>query len=347
MEKNNMSKKLSVRPRRLRASEAMRRLVRETHLNTDALIMPYFVTEGEGVREPIESMPGQFRFSVDTLIRELKETSELGVRAILIFGVPGEKDTKATSAFSRGGITQRAVSAVKENFPDLLVITDVCLCAFMSHGHCGVINEKGEIDNDASLEILAEVALSHARAGADMVAPSDMMDGRIHAIRAALDAQGFENTSIMSYAAKYASAFYGPFRDAAHSAPASEGKIPSDRKTYQMDPANRLEALREMELDLSEGADILMVKPALAYLDIIRDAREAFRVPLAAYAVSGEYSMIKAAAERGMLDEKSAVLEAMISLKRAGADILITYHAKDIARWIRSSSREAAAFGTF
>ncbi len=324
----------------MRKSEAVRRLIRETRFSLDQLVMPYFVGEGRLVKEPIESMPGQFRFSIDTLLSELEELTGLGVNTILLFGISDKKDEKAASACAKDGIVQKAVRQIKERFKDLLVITDVCLCAYTSHGHCGMMNAKGEVDNDASLKVLAKTALSHAEAGADIVAPSDMMDGRIRAIRETLDQNGFESVAILSYAAKYASAFYGPFRDAAHSAPNFEGAqtpVPSDRKTYQMDPANIQEALREIGMDIQEGADIVMVKPALAYLDVIREASKKFHFPLAAYAVSGEYAMIKAAAERGVLDEKNAVLEVMTSLIRAGARILITYHARQIAEWAKET----------
>lgn len=316
------------RPRRTRESEAMRRLVRETRLSLDQLIMPYFVKNGRSIKEEIESMPGQYRFSPDMLMAELEGLKHSGVQSILLFGLPDAKDEKATGAWSADGIVQKTVREIKTRFKDLLVITDVCLCAYMSHGHCGILNAQGSVENDASLKILAETALSHARAGADMVAPSDMMDGRVRAIREALDKNGFTNTPILSYAAKYASSFYGPFRDAAHSAPSS-----GDRKSYQMDPANREEALREIAMDIQEGADMVMVKPALAYLDIIREASSAFHFPMAAYAVSGEYSMVKAAVEKGYADEKKLVLEMMTSLARAGAQVIITYHAKQIAQW--------------
>lgn len=319
-----------VRGRRTRASEALRRLVRETRFSLDQLVMPYFVRHGRNVKEAIASMEGQFRFSPDTLLPEIEELYSLGVRAILLFGLPDIKDAKASEAWSQEGIVQQAVCGIKKQFPDLLIITDVCLCAYMDHGHCGILNSKGEIENDASLKILADTALSHAQAGADMAAPSDMMDGRIAAIRNLLDQRGFQNLPIMSYAAKYASVFYGPFRDAAHSAPSC-----GDRKSYQMDPANRAEALREMAMDIAEGADILMVKPALPYLDVIREATAALQFPIAAYAVSGEYAMIKAAVRSGYLDEKKAVAEVMTSLARAGAQIFITYHAKDLAQWSR------------
>jgi porphobilinogen synthase len=319
------------RPRRLRQSDAMRRLVRETRLSLDQFVMPYFIKSGRNIKEEIESMPGQYRFSIDMLLTELEELVQGGVRAILLFGLPDSKDEKASSAWAKDGVIQNAVREIKKNFKDLLIITDVCLCAYMSHGHCGVLSAQGEIENDPSLKILAETALSHAQAGADIVAPSDMMDGRVRTIREKLDQNGFQNTAIMSYAAKYASAFYGPFRDAAHSAPSS-----GDRKSYQMDPANRDEALREMAQDIQEGADILMVKPALAYLDVIREAASNFRYPIAAYAVSGEYSMIKAAAEKGLLDEKRTVIETLTSLARAGSQILITYHAKQFSQWVQA-----------
>ncbi len=333
----------------MRKSEAMRRLVRETRFSLDQLVMPYVVCEGISVKESIESMPGQFRFSIDTLLSELEELMSLGVSAILFFGIPNQKDEKATSAWAKDGIVQKAVRQIKEQFKDLLVITDVCLCAYTSHGHCGVLRTVPgtyerylvpfQIENDASLKILAKVALSHAEAGADIVAPSDMMDGRVRAIRETLDQNGFESVAILSYAAKYASAFYGPFRDAVHSAPAPTASIhsPVDRKTYQMDPANLNEALREIAMDIQEGADIVMVKPALAYLDVIREASREFYFPLAAYAVSGEYAMIKAACEKGMIDERSIVREIMTSLARAGAQVLITYHAKQIAEWEKES----------
>lgn len=318
----------SYRPRRSRESEAMRRLVRETRLSLDQFVMPYFVKNGRNIKEEIESMPGQFRFSPDTLMRELEELTHSGVQAILLFGLPDTKDEKASGAWSEDGIIQKTVRDIKARFKDLLVITDVCLCAYMTHGHCGVLNAQGKIENDASLKILADTALSHAKAGADIVAPSDMMDGRVRAIRETLDRNGFTNTPILSYAAKYASAFYGPFRDAAHSAPAA-----GDRKSYQMDPANREEALREIAMDIEEGADMVMVKPALAYLDILREASSTFHFPMAAYAVSGEYAMVKAAAEKGYADEKKLVLELMTSLARAGAQVIISYHSKQIAQW--------------
>lgn len=320
----------------MRQSEALRRLVRETRLSLDQLVMPYFVREGTSVKEEIESMPGQYRFSPDTLLQEIEELQESGVQSILLFGIPreSEKDEKATAAWSQEGVVQKTVQTLKRRFPELLVITDVCLCAYTSHGHCGLINVHGQVENDASLNILADVARSHADVGADMVAPSDMMDGRIRAIRQKLDTNGFQNLPILSYSAKYASAFYGPFRDAAHSAPQG---ILEDRKSYQMDPANRKEALREIALDIQEGADMVMVKPALAYLDVIQEVAATFHFPLAAYSVSGEYAMIKTAHEKGILDEKRAVLEIMLALARAGAGTLITYHAKQIALWNKES----------
>lgn len=325
---NNPGKFPEVRPRRLRQSAALRRLVRETSVSADQLVMPYFVRAGRGVKEAIDAMPGQFRFSPDTLMSELEDLQDKGVRSVLLFGLPDEKDARGSQAASSEGIIPKTVREIKKNFRDLLVITDVCLCAYTDHGHCGIISGE-EIDNDATLPLLAEMALSHAEAGADIIAPSDMMDGRIQAVRRALDQKGFTNTAIMSYAAKYASAFYGPFRDAAHSAPSF-----GDRASYQMDPANLQEAMRELAHDAAEGADILMIKPALAYLDVIREAARNFSLPLAAYSVSGEYSMIKAAAEKGMLDEKRAVLETASAMTRAGARILITYYAKQLAEWI-------------
>lgn len=317
------------RGRRLRASQAIRRLVRETRLSADQLVMPYFVKEGRGIREAVEAMPGQFRFSIDTLLTELEGLRKSGVNSILLFGLPEKKDAQGSSAFAAVGVIPQAVRAIKKSFPELLVITDVCLCAYTDHGHCGLLNSRGEIENDSSLKNISLMALAHAEAGADIVAPSDMMDGRISSIRKKLDEKGFLNTAIMSYSVKYASAFYGPFRDAAHSASSS-----GDRKTYQMDSANIQESLREMATDIHEGADILMVKPALAYLDIIKEAAGKFPYPIAAYSVSGEYSMIKAAAEKGLLDEKKIVLETALSMVRAGANIIITYYARQIAEWL-------------
>jgi len=313
------------RMRRLRRSETLRRLSRETRLSRDDLILPLFTVEGRGVREPVASMPGVHRFSVDRLVEECKRVFDLGIPAVILFGIPREKDAVGSGADAPDGIVQRAVSAVKSALPDLCVMTDVCLCEYTDHGHCGIV-EGEEVCNDPSVERLAATALSHARAGADVVAPSDMMDGRVAAIRRLLDASGFEQVPILSYAAKFASAFYGPFRDAAESAPSF-----GDRRAYQMDPPNRREALREMRLDLEEGADALMVKPALAYLDVLADARREFDVPLAAYHVSGEYAMIHAAAQRGWLDGERAMHEALIAIKRAGADWILSYAAADIA----------------
>jgi porphobilinogen synthase len=313
------------RPRRLRKNENFRRLLRETALSVNDLVYPLFVVEGKGVKKPINSMPGNFQLSIDNLVREVEKTKELGIPAVLLFGIPDKKDEVASGAFARDGIVQRAVRRIKEKVPDILVITDVCLCEYTNHGHCGMI-EKGEVDNDSTLEVLAETALSHAKAGADMVAPSAMMDGQIGAIRETLDEAGYETLPVMAYAAKYASCFYGPFREAAESTPQY-----GDRKSYQMDPANSDEAIREMNLDVEEGADILMVKPALPYLDIIRRAKEEFDLPVAAYNVSGEFSMIKAAANLGWLDGEKAMMESLISIKRAGADIIITYFAQEVA----------------
>ncbi len=323
---------VTFRPRRLREKPLLRRMVRETALSADNLVYPLFVVHGRGVREPIGSMPGQFRISIDELLNEAKDAASLGIPAILLFGVPAEKDLRASEAYAEDGIVQQAVRAVKDRVPDLLVITDVCLCQYTSHGHCGVV-EDGAVRNDPTLELLARVAVSHAEAGADMVAPSDMMDGRVGAIREALDEAACADTPIMAYSAKYASAFYGPFREAADSAPQF-----GDRRAYQMDPANGVEAMREIALDIDEGADIVMVKPALPYLDIISRAKSEFGLPLAAYSVSGEYAMIKAAGQLGWLDEKRAMLEALTAIRRAGADIVITYFAKDAARLLEQGS---------
>jgi len=317
---------LLFRPRRLRRREALRKMVRETCLRREDLIYPMFVAPGKGVREEVGSMPGVLRFSPDLLAEEAKSVAGLGIPAVLLFGLPQRKDDTGSEASSPKGAVQQAVRRLKKEVPDLVVITDACLCGYTSHGHCGIIS-RGEIDNDATLEILAQVAVSHAEAGADIVAPSDMMDGRIAAIREALDERGFEMTAILSYAVKYASSFYGPFREAAHSAPQF-----GDRKSYQMDPANAREALREAMLDVEEGADILMVKPALPYLDILAHLRQEFNLPLAAYQVSGEYSMIKAAAQKGWLNEEAVMLESLTSIKRAGADLILTYFAKDVAK---------------
>ena len=314
------------RPRRLRESPLIRRMVRETRLGVDNLILPLFAVHGRGVREPISSMPGVFRLSLDELAKEAKDAASMGIPAILLFGVPASKDPRGSEAYAEDGIVQQAVRAVKDVVPDLLVATDVCLCQYTSHGHCGVV-EGGTVRNDPTLELLARVAVSHAEAGADLVAPSDMMDGRVGAIREALDESSFTDTPIMAYSAKYASSFYGPFRDAADSAPQF-----GDRRSYQMDPANSAEAMREIALDLDEGADIVMVKPALPYLDIISRAKTEFGVPLAAYSVSGEYAMIRAAGRLGWLDEERAMMEALTAIRRAGADVVITYFARDAAR---------------
>ncbi len=318
------------RMRRLRRSEKLRRMVRETRLSRDDLVLPLFVVEGSGVREPVASMPGVHRFSVDQLVDETKRIHDLGVPAVILFGIPSQKDPQGSGADAADGIVQRAVSAIKRDIDELCVITDVCLCEYTDHGHCGLV-EDGEVVNDPSVERLAQAALSHARAGADLVAPSDMMDGRVAAIRAALDRNDFSGVAILSYAAKFASAYYGPFRDAAESTPQF-----GDRRGYQMDPPNRREALREMALDLEEGADILMVKPALPYLDILHEARQRFDVPLAAYQVSGEYAMILAAAERGWIDGERAMEEALCAIKRAGADWILTYAAADLAAKLSS-----------
>lgn len=317
------------RPRRLRASGVLRDMVRETSLGVNDLIYPLFAIHGSGVRNEITSMPGQYQISVDNLAAEAEAVAKLGIPAVILFGLPEIKDEVASGAYAEDGIVQQAVRAIKKAVPELVVITDVCLCEYMSHGHCGVINES-EILNDVTLELLAKTAVSHAEAGADMVAPSDMMDGRVAAIRAALDMDGLANTPIMAYSAKYASSFYGPFREAADSAPAF-----GDRRSYQMDPANSMEAMREISLDVDEGADIIMVKPALSYMDIIAAARAEFDYPLAAYNVSGEYSMVKAAAQKGWIDERKLTMEILTSLKRAGADLILTYHAKDAAKWLR------------
>jgi porphobilinogen synthase len=313
------------RMRRLRRTETLRGMVRENRLAREDLILPLFVVEGSGIREAIASMPGVYRHSVDQVVLEAKRVADLGVPAVILFGIPGEKDARGSGADDPNGIVQRASRAIADSLPSLCVITDVCLCEYTDHGHCGLLDGE-EVDNDASLERIARTAVSHAQAGASIVAPSDMMDGRVAAIRRELDSNGFKDVAILSYAAKYASAFYGPFRDAAESAPEF-----GDRRGYQMDPPNRREALREMRLDLEEGADMLMVKPAMAYLDILADARREFDVPLAAYHVSGEYSMIKAAGERGWLDADRAMQEAMVSIKRAGADLILTYAAADLA----------------
>ena len=313
-----------IRPRRLRKNETIRNMVAETAVNPDSLVYPMFVVEGECVKEPIPSMPGQFRFSIDEILKELESCVALGLKSILLFGIPSYKDEMALSAYDDDGIVQRAVRSIKTKFPDLYVITDVCLCEYMSHGHCGIVKEDGDVDNDPTLELLAKTALSHAEAGADMVAPSDMMDGRVAAIRGKLDEGGYQNLPIMAYSAKFASAYYGPFRDAADSAPHF-----GNRKSYQMDVRNGREALREVELDIEEGADIVMVKPGLAFLDVLRQTAEMSCVPVAVYNVSGEYSMVKAAALAGWIDENAIIRENLLAFKRAGADIIITYHAKE------------------
>jgi porphobilinogen synthase len=318
------------RLRRTRRTGALRGLVRETRLSPSDLVYPIFVTVGEDVKNPVASMPGVFQLSINHAVAEAKRASDLGVPAVLLFGIPNQKDEAASGAYDPEGIIQLATRAIKDAAPELIVITDVCLCEYTSHGHCGVVEKgTGEVMNDVSLELLARTASSQAEAGADIVAPSDMMDGRVAAIRSELDNEGFQGTPILAYAAKYASAFYGPFREAAESAPAF-----GDRRSYQMDPANAREALLEVELDVEEGADIVMVKPALPYLDVVRRVRETTKLPVAAYSVSGEYAMIKAASQNGWFDERTAVLEALTGVKRAGADIIVTYHAPDVARWL-------------
>ncbi len=328
------------RPRRLRKSEEFRRMTRETRLSIDSLVYPLFVTPGKNVKKPILSMPGNFQMSRDIIIEEVRKTKGLGIPAILLFGIPESKDEGASGAFAKDGIIQRAVAEIKNAVPDIIVITDVCLCEYTSHGHCGMIRDT-EVDNDPTIDLLAATALSHAVAGADMVAPSAMMDGQVAAIRKALDENGCVATPIMAYSAKYASCFYGPFREAAESAPQF-----GDRKTYQMDPPNSNEAMREISLDIEEGADIIMVKPALPYLDIIQKAKDRFNLPIAAYNVSGEFSMIKAAASLGWIDGDRAMLETLTSIKRAGADIIITYFAQDIARLLQDRSRKIYLLGS-
>ena len=317
------------RLRRLRASAGLRGMARETRLSPADFIHPVFVTHGRGVREPIAPMPGQFRLSVDQLAREAEDLVSLDIPAILLFGLPASKDARGLEAWDADGIVQRAVRALKDAQPDLVVVTDVCLCEYTDHGHCGVLDDAGGVINDATVELLAQTAASQAAAGADIIAPSDMMDGRVGAIRAALDGAGFAERALMSYAAKFASVFYGPFREAADSAPAF-----GDRRGYQMDPANGREAMRAIERDLAEGADIAMIKPALPYLDLVARARERFDAPLAAYQVSGEYAMIKAASANGWLDERRAAMESLLAIRRAGADMILTYFAKDAARWL-------------
>jgi len=315
-----------IRMRRLRSSESMRRLVRETTLSVDNLVYPLFVREGKNLKKPIKSLSGCFHFSPDTIAAEAAEVASLGIPAVLLFGLPGRKDDIGSEAWAEDGVVQRSIKEIKKCVPQLLIITDICLCEYTSHGHCGVVKD-GKIDNDATCELLAKVALSHAQAGADIVAPSDMMDGRVRYIREALEENGFHDVAIMSYAAKYASAFYGPFRDAAESAPSF-----GDRKSYQMDPANVRQAMAEIALDIEEGADIVMIKPALCYLDVIYRARQRFDCPIAAYNVSGEYMMVNTAAEKGLLDKDATMMEMLYSIKRAGANIIITYFAKDFAK---------------
>ena len=322
------------RTRRTRRTEALRALVRETRPDPSQFVYPMFITHGQGVRHEISSMPGQYQLSVDMLAPEVAELRELGVRAVLLFGLPASKDAEGTEAYADDGIVQQAIRELKRLDPALVTIADICLCEYTDHGHCGILTATGEVDNDPSLDLLSRMAVSTARSGADVIAPSDMMDGRVGAIREALDEAGYASTPIMAYSAKYASAFYGPFREAADSAPQF-----GDRRGYQMDPANGLEALREVEADIEESADIVMVKPALPYLDVIRAVRERTDLPLAAYNVSGEYAMVKAAAANGWLDERRVVIEILTSIARAGAGIIITYHAKDAARWLREDRR--------
>jgi len=320
-----------LRLRRLRRTEPLRALVRENRVEVGDFIYPIFVVEGQGIKQEITSMPGIFRYSPDQLAPEVEEIARLKIPAVLLFGIPEHKDETGSSAYHPEGVIQQAIRAIKKAVPELIVITDVCLCEYTSHGHCGIV-DNGYVDNDQTLAFLAKMALSHVEAGADIVAPSDMMDGRVKAIRQALDEKGSQHIPILSYAAKYVSAFYGPFREAAGSAPQF-----GDRRAYQMDPANVREALREVEQDITEGADIIMIKPALAYLDVIRLVRDTFNYPLAAYNVSGEYAMVKAAAQRGWLEERQVVLEILTAIKRAGADIILTYHAKDVSQWLHAT----------
>ncbi|MEO6181990.1 MAG: porphobilinogen synthase [Verrucomicrobiota bacterium] len=331
MSLNSVGQFPNYRPRRLRNSPALRRLVQETHLSADQLVLPLFVRAGKKLRQPISSMPGVFQLSPDELLVEASKAHCVGVPAVLLFGIPETKDAKASGAYAQNGIVQKAVRLLKKELPDLLVITDVCLCEYMSHGHCGIVEARGRVLNDPSLKLLSRTAASHAEAGADMVAPSDMMDGRVRAIREALDQNGFLDTPILSYAAKFASAYYGPFREAAESTPQF-----GDRRSYQMNAANSEEAMREVAMDIQEGADMVMVKPALAYLDILYRVKTEFGYPTAAYSVSAEYSMIKAAAANGWIDERAVMMETLLSMRRAGADILITYAAADVARWLKS-----------
>jgi len=321
-----------IRPRRLRRTPVIRDMVRETTISVRDLIYPLFVKSGKNIKDPIASLPGQFHFSVDTITQEVNEIWELGIPAVILFGIPDRKDSVGSRAYADDGVVQSAISAIKKEVPEIVVITDVCLCEYTDHGHCGII-KNGQVDNDATIEVLALEAVSHARAGADIVAPSDMMDGRVAAIREALDGAGFKDTGILSYAVKYASAFYGPFREAADSAPQY-----GDRKGYQMDPANAIEALKEASLDIDEGADMIMVKPALPYLDIITRVREQCLLPLAAYNVSGEYAMVKAAGQKGWIDAASVMMEMLTSIKRAGADLILTYFAKEAAKMIKSTT---------
>jgi porphobilinogen synthase len=314
------------RARRLRRDDVIRRMVRETAISADDLIYPLFVTAGKGVKKEISSMPSCFQESVDEIVKNAKEIHSLGIPSVILFGIPEHKDETGSEAFKDDGVVQQAIRAIKDAVPDLYVITDVCMCEYTSHGHCGIVKD-GDVLNDPTLELLAREAVSHSKAGADMVAPSDMMDGRVEAIREALDEEGYEIVPVMSYAAKYASAFYGPFREAAESTPEF-----GDRRSYQMDPPNRREALKEVELDIEEGADIVMVKPALSYLDIISDVKESFDLPVAAYNVSGEYSLVQAAARMGWIDYERVMMEVLVSIKRAGADLILTYHAKDAAK---------------
>lgn len=320
----------SYRARRIRGKEVFRRMVRETSLSVSDLIYPMFSAFGSGIKKEVSSMPGIYQQSIEYIVAEAREVHSLGIPAVILFGIPETKDAVGSDAYAEHGIIQETIRAIKREVPDLAVITDVCLCEYTDHGHCGIIRD-GDVDNDSTVELLAREAVSHAQAGADMVAPSDMMDGRVGAIRSALDMHGFGHIPVMSYAVKYASGYYGPFRDAAESTPQF-----GDRRSYQMDPANRLEALREAAQDIDEGADIIMVKPGLPYLDIVRDLRNEYAMPLAVYNVSGEYSMIKAAAQNGWIDEQRVVMETMLGFKRAGADLIITYHAKDVARWLQA-----------
>ncbi|MGD9319101.1 MAG: porphobilinogen synthase [Desulfobacteraceae bacterium] len=322
-----------IRPRRLRRSPAIRQMVRETTLSVKDFINPLFVRHGQNIKDPIVSMPGQYHFSVDRIVKEVEEIWSLGIPSIILFGLPDKKDAVGSRSYAEDGVVQQAISAIKEKVPEMVVMTDVCLCEYTDHGHCGIIKE-GQVDNDATLELLARQAVSHAKAGADFVAPSDMMDGRVAAIREELDANGFQEIGILSYAVKYASAFYGPFREAAESAPQF-----GDRSGYQMDAANAIEAIKEAVLDMEEGADMLMVKPALPYLDIVRRVREECLLPLAAYNVSGEYAMIKAAGEKGWIDGTRVMMEVLLSIKRAGADLILTYFAKEAAKLLNSESR--------